>query len=80
MGMYLNPGNETFREISNGTIFDDKTGMIAEANRLIRCLCTLGINCKKPHFFKEKQIDKVRRMVGTSGKYTCIWIRMLEKI
>ncbi|MBQ6318418.1 MAG: AAA family ATPase [Lachnospiraceae bacterium] len=35
MGIYLNPGNENFREMANADIFVDKTMMIREINRLI---------------------------------------------
>lgn len=35
MGIYLNPGNENFREMANADIFVDKTMMIREINKLI---------------------------------------------
>ena len=35
MGIYLNPGNENFREMANADIFVDKTMIIREINRLI---------------------------------------------
>lgn len=35
MGIYLNPGNENFKEILRGDIYVDKTGMISVINRFI---------------------------------------------
>ena len=35
MGIYLNPGNEVFRQISKADIYVDKTMMIRETNRLL---------------------------------------------
>ena len=35
MGIYLNPGNENFREISRARIYVDKTGMISVINRMM---------------------------------------------
>ncbi|MBR2188437.1 MAG: AAA family ATPase [Eubacterium sp.] len=35
MGIYLNPGNITFREIVNGDLYVDKTMMLKETNRMI---------------------------------------------
>ena len=35
MGIYLNPGNENFREITRAEIYVDKTGMLAVTNRFI---------------------------------------------
>ena len=35
MGIYLNPGNEVFKQISGADIYVDKTMMIKETNRLI---------------------------------------------
>ncbi|MBR0031097.1 MAG: AAA family ATPase [Treponema sp.] len=36
MGIYLNPGNETFTEITNQEIYVDKTMMLAELNKIMR--------------------------------------------
>ena len=35
MGIYLNPGNENFRRITNADIYVDKTMMISSLNRYI---------------------------------------------
>ena len=35
MGIYLNPGNDNFREMSSADIFVDKSMMIHEINRLL---------------------------------------------
>ncbi|MBQ3671884.1 MAG: AAA family ATPase [Treponema sp.] len=36
MGIYLNPGNDTFTEITNQEIYVDKTMMLAELNKIMR--------------------------------------------
>ena len=36
MGVYLNPGNELFREALNGPIYVDKTEMVATVNALVK--------------------------------------------
>ena len=35
MGIYLNPGNENFRQILSSGIYVDKTGMISVTNKYI---------------------------------------------
>ena len=35
MGVYLNPGNELFREALNGPVYVDKTEMVADVNALV---------------------------------------------
>lgn len=35
MGIYLNPGNEVFRRITEADIYVDKTGLLTETNRLV---------------------------------------------
>ena len=36
MGIYLNPGNENFRELLQGDVYVDKTTMIEALNRMMR--------------------------------------------
>lgn len=38
MGIYLNPGNESFRESIRSEIYVDKTGMIADTNKYINTM------------------------------------------
>ena len=35
MGIYLNPDNTVFKEITNAEIYVDKTGMLSELNKFI---------------------------------------------
>lgn len=43
MGVYLNPGNDSFRSACNSQIYVDKTELIAQTNKVIdteqRFLC-----------------------------------------
>ena len=41
MGIYLNPGNENFKEMSSRELYVDKTMMIAEINRFILLMTSL---------------------------------------
>lgn len=38
MGIYLNPGNEKFRQAVNSEIYVDKTGLIQYANKVLDTL------------------------------------------
>ena len=38
MGVYLNPGNENFKQAINSKIYIDKTGLIAYTNEVINTL------------------------------------------
>ena len=50
MGIYLNPGNEGFRESIRSRIYVDKTGLIACTNELI---CTkVHLREQAPAFWK----------------------------
>lgn len=35
MGIYLNPGNERFRQIINSEIYVDKTGLLNYTNKVL---------------------------------------------
>ncbi len=53
MGVYLNAGNEQFREAIRSKIYVDKTGLIAWTNRWLetrdKCLCQQAAPIWKDH-------------------------------
>ena len=38
MGVYLNPGNDSFRKMVNSDIYVDKTGLIDYTNKVINTM------------------------------------------
>ena len=53
MGLYLNPGNETFAELVQADIYVDKTGLIAYM--------------KSKTFDCVQQTEKIRENIGCSN-------------
>ncbi len=58
MGLYLNPGNETFAELVQADIYVDKTGLIAYMN---------GCIGKAKTFDCVQQTEKIRENIGCSN-------------
>ena len=68
MGIYLNPGNETFTEITNQEIYVDKTMMLAELNKIMR-RGNKYICISRPHRFRNQQ-NQEKKYFSELAPYT----------
>lgn len=67
MGIYLNPGNDAFKESLNSEIYVDKSGLIEYTNRV------LGTSRKK-HMCQ--QAAKIREINGGQYAVCILWARV----
>ena len=75
MGVYLNPGNDSFRKMVNSDIYVDKTGLIDYTNKVINTMQQYICVSRPRRFGKTLNMDMLRVFFEISDEDTSIYFK-----